>query len=73
MITCIPQRKWNYIFLCSVQKPPLDIVFKNVEYGSTIFIDEYRSYDKLEEHTWFYTQKSNPFTERIYKWHCICE
>ena len=28
----------------------LDIVCKNVEYGSTIFTDEYRAYDQLEEH-----------------------
>ena len=27
-----------------------DIVCKNVEYGSTIFTDEYRAYDQLEEH-----------------------
>jgi len=33
-----------------VQKSLLDIVCKNIEYGSTIFIDEYRTYDKLEEH-----------------------
>ena len=28
----------------------LDIVCTRVEYGSTIFTDEYRAYDQLEEH-----------------------
>lgn len=30
--------------------PILDVVCKNVNYGSTLFTDEYRAYNRLEEH-----------------------
>ena len=33
-----------------LQQSLLDIVCTRVQYGSTIFTDEYRAYDKLEEH-----------------------
>lgn len=33
-----------------VQQSLLDIICTRVEYGSTIFTDEYRAYDHLEEH-----------------------
>jgi len=50
MITCIHQRNELTYFDVPVQQLLLDIVCKNVEYGTTIFTDEYRAYDQLEEH-----------------------
>ena len=52
LITCIHQRGNGMThFDVPVHKLLLvDIVCKNVEYGSTIFTDEYRAYDQLEEH-----------------------
>ena len=50
MITCIYQRNGMTYFDVPVHQSLLDIVCKNVEYGSTIFTDEYRAYDQLEEH-----------------------
>jgi transposase-like protein len=50
MITCIHQRNGMTYFDVPVHQSLLDIVCKNVEYGSTIFTDEYRAYDQLEEH-----------------------
>ncbi len=50
MITCIRQRNGMTYFDVPVKKSLLDIICKNVEYGSTIFTDEYRAYDSLEEH-----------------------
>ena len=38
------------MFLLYYSQSLLDIVCTRVEYGSTIFTDEYRAYDKLEEH-----------------------
>jgi transposase-like protein len=55
MITCIHQRNGSTYFDVPVQQSLLvDIVCKNVEYGSTIFTDEYRAYDKLGEHGFIY-------------------
>ena len=50
MITCIHQRNGLTYFDVPVQQSLLDIVCSRVEYGSTIFTDEYRAYDQLEEH-----------------------
>ncbi|MDN5847927.1 MAG: transposase, partial [Candidatus Nitrosocosmicus sp.] len=50
MITCIHQRNGMTYFDVPVQKSLLDIVCKNVEYGFTIYSDEYKAYDRLKEH-----------------------
>lgn len=50
MITCIHQRNGITYFDIPVQKSLVDIVCKNIEYGCTIFTDEYRAYDQLKEH-----------------------
>ena len=50
MITCIHQRNGLTYFDVPVQKSLLDIVCNRLQYGSTIFTDEYRAYDQLEEH-----------------------
>jgi transposase-like protein len=50
MITCIHQRNGMTCFDVPVLQSLLDIICTRVEYGSTIFTDEYRVYDQLEEH-----------------------
>lgn len=50
MITCIHQRNGPTYFDVPVYQSLLDIICKNIEYGSTVFTDEYRAYDQLEEH-----------------------
>ena len=51
MITCIHQRRNGMTYFdVPVQQSLLDIICTRVEYGSTIFTDEYRAYDHLEEH-----------------------
>ncbi len=51
MITCIYQRTNGMTYFdVPVHKSILDIVCSRVKYGSTIFTDEYRAYDQLEEH-----------------------
>jgi transposase-like protein len=50
MITCIHQRKGLTYFDVPVRQSLLDIICNNVNYGSTVFTDEYRVYDQLEEH-----------------------
>ena len=45
MITCIHQRKGLTYFDVPVQQSLLDIICNNVNYGSTVFTDEYRAYD----------------------------
>jgi transposase-like protein len=50
MITCIHQRKGLTYFDVPVRQSLLDIICNNVNYGSTVFTDEYRAYDQLEEH-----------------------
>jgi hypothetical protein len=50
MITCIHQRKGLTYFDVPVQQSLLDIICNNVNYGSTVFTDEYRAYDQLEEY-----------------------
>ena len=50
MITCIQQRNGLTYFDVPVQKSLLEIVCSRVKYGSTVFTDEYRAYDRLEEH-----------------------
>jgi transposase-like protein len=50
MITCIDQRNGlTYFDVPVYQSLLVDIVCSRVEYGSTIFTDEYRAYDQLEE------------------------
>ena len=50
MITCIHQRNGMTYFDVPLLQSLLDIVCTRVEYGYTIFTDEYRAYDQLEEH-----------------------
>lgn len=50
MITCIHQRNGMTYFDIPIQQSLLDIICSRVQYGSTIFTDEYRAYDQLEEH-----------------------
>jgi len=50
MITCFHQRNGLTYFDVPVKKSLLDIVCNRVRYGSTVFTDEYRAYDSLEEH-----------------------
>jgi transposase-like protein len=54
-----------------VKKSLIDTVCNNVEYGSTVFTDEYRAYDSLEEHGFIH--KSVTFREGIRKRHRTCE
>jgi transposase-like protein len=67
MITCIHQRenKMTY-FDVPVHKSLLDIVCNRVQYGSTIFTDEYRAYDSLEEHHGFIHNKSVNHSQKEY-------
>jgi transposase-like protein len=64
MITCFHQRDGLTYFDVPVKKSLLDIVCKNVEYGSTVFTDEYRAYDSLEEHG--FAHKSVNHSEKEY-------
>jgi transposase-like protein len=51
MITCVHQRNgMTYFDVPSADKSLIDLICKNVGYGSTVFTDEYRVYDSLEEH-----------------------
>jgi transposase-like protein len=64
MITCVHQRNGMTYFDVPVQKLLIDIVCKNVGYGSTVFTDEYRAYDSLEEHGFIH--KSVKHSEKEY-------
>ncbi|CAN5892048.1 IS1595-like element ISH4 family transposase [soil metagenome] len=64
MITCFHKRNGLKYFDVPVKKSLLDIVCNNVEYGSTVFTDEYRAYDSLEEHG--FTHKSVNHSEKEY-------
>jgi transposase-like protein len=60
-----PQRNgMTYFDVPAVDKPLIDIVCNNVEYGSTVFTDEYRAYDSLEEHG--FVHKSVNHSEKEY-------
>ena len=50
MITCFHQRNGMTYFDVPVKSSLLDMVCNRVRYGSTIFTDEYRAYDSLEEY-----------------------
>ncbi|MGI9011386.1 MAG: transposase [Nitrososphaeraceae archaeon] len=50
MRTCIHQRNGLKYFDIPVLQSLLDIIYSRVEYGSTVFTDEYRAYDQLKEH-----------------------
>ena len=64
MITCFHQRNGLTYFDIPVDQSLLDIVCKNIKYGSTIFTDEYRVYDPLEEHGFIH--KSVKHSEKEY-------
>jgi hypothetical protein len=51
MITCVHQRNgMTYFDLPAMKKSLIDIVCKNVGYGSTVFTDEYSAYNQLQKH-----------------------
>jgi hypothetical protein len=51
MITCNHQRDgMTYFDVSSVYKPLIDLICKNVGYGSTVFTDEYSAYNQLQKH-----------------------
>jgi transposase-like protein len=52
MITCFHQRgnEVTYFDVPSADRPLVDLICKNIKYGSTVYTDEYRAYDSLEEH-----------------------
>jgi len=50
MITCIHQRNGMTYFDVPVDKSLIDLICKNVGYGSTIFTDEYSAYNQLQNH-----------------------
>ena len=50
MITCIHQRDKMTYFDVPVDKSLIDLICKNVGYGSTIFTDEYSAYNQLQKH-----------------------
>ena len=65
MITCVHQRNgMTYFDVPSVDKSLLEMVCNNAEYDSTIFTDEYRAYDSLEEHGFIH--KSVNHSEKEY-------
>lgn len=63
MITCIQRGNGITYFDVPVHKS-LDSICKNLEYGSTIFTNEYRAYEHLEEYGF---SKCNPFPKRLSK------
>jgi transposase-like protein len=66
MITCMHQRGngMTCFDVSSGNNSILDIVCKNVAYGSTIFTDEYRAYNRLKEHGFIH--KSVNHSEKEY-------
>jgi transposase-like protein len=64
MITCIHQRDGMTYFDVPVKKSLIDIVCKNVGYGSTIFTDEYSAYNQLQKHG--FTHESVKHSEKEY-------
>ena len=64
MITCFHQRNGLTYFDVPVKKSLLDTVCNRVRYGSTVFTDEYRAYDPLEEHGFIH--KSVKHSEKEY-------
>ena len=64
MITCVHQRNGMTYFDIPVKKSLIDIICKNIKYGSTTFTDEYRAYDSLEEHGFIH--KSVNHSEKEY-------
>jgi transposase-like protein len=66
MITCIHQRDgMTYFDVPAVMKKSLlEIVCNRVQYGSTVFTDEYNAYNSLEEHG--FTHKSVNHSQKEY-------
>lgn len=66
MITCVHQRNGMTYFDVppTMKKSLVEIVCNIVEYGSTVFTDEYRAYDSLEEHGFIH--KSVNHSEKEY-------
>jgi hypothetical protein len=58
----------TYFDVPATHKSLLDTVCNNVEYGSTLFTDEYRAYDSFGR-TWIHTSERKPFGEGICKRH----
>jgi transposase-like protein len=57
--TCIHQREngLTYFDVPAVDKSLIDLISKNVGYGSTVFTDEYSAYNQLQKHG--HTRKCN--------------
>ncbi len=64
MITCIHQRDVMTYFDVPVDKSLIDLICKNVGYGSTLFTDEYSAYNQLQEHGFIH--KSVNHSEKEY-------
>ena len=64
MITCIHQRDGMTYFDVPVDKSLIDLICKNVGYGSTLFTDEYRAYNQLQKHGFIH--KSVTHSEKEY-------
>ena len=65
MITCIHQRDvMTYFDVPSVDKSLIDLICKNVGYGSTLFTDEYSAYNQLQKHGFIH--KSVNHSEKEY-------
>ena len=74
MITCIHQRRNGMTYFdVPLLHSLLDIVCTRVEYGSTIFTDEYIVHMTNWKNMVSYTEVCNPFAERICKWYCTRE
>ncbi|MDR4491164.1 MAG: transposase [Candidatus Nitrosocosmicus sp.] len=66
MITCIHQRNGMTCFDVPVKRSLIDTVCNNnVEYGSTVFTDEYSAYDSLEEHGFTHKSVNHPQKEYV--------
>jgi transposase-like protein len=59
-----PERDGITFFDVPVKKSLVEIICNNVEHGSTVFTDEYRAYDSLEEHG--FTHESINHSEKEY-------
>jgi hypothetical protein len=73
MITCITQREdgMTYFDVPAAYKSLIDLICKNVGYGSTIFTDQYSAYNQHQKHGFIH--ESVTFRKGIRKRHRTCE
>ncbi len=67
MITRSRQRNAMIYFDVPLYRSLLGIIYTRIEYGSTIFTNEYRAYDHLEEHGFKHKSVMHSQKERICK------